>query len=172
MWTCQSQTQQSTGLFLLGRNAHLTGMKWSQSYSLKQQEALQVSPNCPPLQFNSDLEEQTNLCTHRVPELLEEAAGRVHWIQSKTERFQTQVLKHYQQKTTLAQQQPLSANTSSLPIATMPNTLRKFIQEKSYSRSWHPPLTQVLCYSSMSILTSPACVYGQCMAMSFLQPET
>lgn len=91
MWACQSKTQQSTGLFLLGRNVCLTGMKCSQPYSLKfclsvkQQEALQVSPICPPLQLNSDLEEQTNLCTHQLPELSEAAAGRVHWTQSKTD---------------------------------------------------------------------------------------
>lgn len=115
MWDCQSQTQQSTGLSLLGRNVCVTGIKESQPYSLKEQEALQVSLNRPPLQLNSNWEEQTNLRKHQAPELSEEeAAGRVRWIQSTTERFQTQVLKHHQQKTTLAQRPPLSANTSSL----------------------------------------------------------
>jgi len=122
MWARQSQAQQNTGLFLLGTNVCLTGMKWSQPYSLKfclsvKQHALQVSPNCPPLLLNSDSEEQTNLCTHQAPELLEAAAGRVHWIQSKTERFQTQVPKHYEQTTTLAQQSSLSANTLSLLVS-------------------------------------------------------
>lgn len=59
-----SQTQQRPGLFLLGRNVCLTALKQSQPYSLEQPEALQVSPNCPPLQLSADLEEQTNLCTH------------------------------------------------------------------------------------------------------------
>lgn len=125
LWACQSQMQQSTGLFLLGRNVCLAGMKWPQPYSLKEQEALQVSPNCPPLQLNSNLEEQTNLCTQRVPELSEEAAGRVRWIQSKTERFQTWVLKHHQQKTTLPQQPPLGANTLSLLMSHCTKYMKK-----------------------------------------------
>lgn len=82
-----------------GYRALLFGEKWlfnmNEMVPVLQPEILPVhenskkisvfSPVCPPLQLNSDLEEQTNLRTPGAAELSEEAAGRICWTQSKTE---------------------------------------------------------------------------------------